>query len=269
MGAKAVASRAGAQYRRDRIDLMGVAVDAVSLTEALDSFRWFIDRHQPALVFNVNVDTWMKLREDEEFRAAYDAADLVLVDGTPLVWVSRILRTPLPGRVSGSDFFPAFCEVAAKEGYRVFLLGARPGIAEQAGSALQRQYPGLIVTTHSPSFGFERDEVENGNVIELVRRWNPDVLFVALGQPRQEKWLFRFRRNLNVPVAMGVGSSLDYLAGRLRRAPSWMQRAGLEWLYRLRQEPFRLWRRYVLDDSRIVYYVVREYLRRISRQERE
>lgn len=256
------------QRGRDRVDLMGVAVDPLTLTEACDAFRELIAMRVPALVFSVNVDTWTKLRQDEELRSVYAAADLILVDGTPLVWVARMLRTPLPGRVSGSDFFPMFCGLAAREGYRVFLFGANPGVADRARDALQRQHPGLIVSTYSPPFGFERDEHENRRAIEAVRRAKPDVLFVALPQPRQEKWLARHRQDLDVPVSMGVGSSFDYLAGRLRRAPLWMQRAGLEWFYRLMQEPGRLWKRYLLDDSRIVYHVAREYLRRISTRDR-
>jgi N-acetylglucosaminyldiphosphoundecaprenol N-acetyl-beta-D-mannosaminyltransferase len=245
-----------------RVDLMGVGLDPLTLLEVCAAFRAFVARRARALVFNVNVDTWLKLRRDEELRRIYAAADLVLVDGTPLTWAARLLGTPLPGRVSGSDLFPAVCAAAARHGHRLFLLGGNPGVAERARQVLQRRHPGLVISTYAPPFGFERDEAENRRAIEAVRRARPDILFVGLSQPRQERWLASHRDALDVPVAMGVGSSFDYVAGRLRRAPLWMQRAGLEWSYRLMQEPGRLWRRYLLDDPRIVVYVAREGLRR-------
>lgn len=248
-----------AQARR-RVDLMGVPVDPLTLREACEVACEMVAHRAGALIFNLNVDTWMKLRVDSDLRAIFQEADLVLVDGTPMVWAARILGVPLPERVSGSDFFPFFCGVAAKEGYGVFLFGANPGVADRAAQTLRSAYPELRISTYAPPFGFERDEVESRRAIEMVKRAHPDVLFVALPQPRQEKWLARHRDELEVPVAMGVGSSFDYLAGRLRRAPKWMQRAGLEWFCRLLQEPRRLWRRYLVDDVQIVYYVVRAYV---------
>jgi len=241
---------------------MGVAVDPLTLVETCDAFREFIMRRAQALAVSVNVDTWIQLRRDEAFRSTVAAADLVLVDGTPLVWVARVLGAPLPGRVSGSDFLPLFCEVAAREGYHVFLFGANPGVADRAGDVLRARHPGLTVSTYSPPFWFERDDAENRRAIDAVRRAKPDVLFVALPQPRQENWLARHREDLDVPVSMGVGSAFDFVAGRLKRAPVWMQRAGLEWSYRLMQEPGRLWKRYLLDDSRIVYHAACGLLRR-------
>jgi N-acetylglucosaminyldiphosphoundecaprenol N-acetyl-beta-D-mannosaminyltransferase len=190
---------------------------------------------------------------------------LVLVDGTPMMWAARFLGTPLPGRVSGSDFVPAFCPIAAKAGHRIFLLGAAPGIAESAKSWLQRKATGLrIVGTYAPPFGFERDKRESDRVISVVTRTQPDVLFTAFGSPKQEKWLFRHYHDMNVPVSMGVGSTFDYLAGRLKRAPMWMQRAGLEWSYRLAQEPRRLWRRYLLDDPPFIFHILRQRLQRTA-----
>ncbi len=248
---------------RDRISILGVEVDALTLDQAIAEFERMIAARCPSLAFSFNVDICMKIRRDAELRDIYREANLVLVDGTPMMWAASLLGTPLPGRVSGSDLLPAFCRVAAKEGYRVFLLGARPGVADLAGARLVARNPGLrIVGVYSPPFGFEQDISENARAIDAVRREGPDVLFVALGAPKQEKWLYRFRDDLGVPVSMGVGSALDYLAGRLRRAPNWMQRLGLEWTYRLAQEPGRLWRRYLLDDSPFVYHVLVEWLQR-------
>jgi len=243
--------------------MLGVRIDAVTGAQATDAFEQMIKTRHPHLVFNVNVDICMQARRDAELAFILRAADLVLVDGTPMMWASRVLGTPLPERVSGSDFLPRFCVVAARSGYRLFLLGAGPGVAERARRALEELCPDLrIVGTYSPPFGFERDESENARIVEHVRRSAPDVLFTAFGVPKDQKWLYRFRSALNVPVSMGVGSSLDYLAGRLKRAPRWMQALGLEWSYRLVQEPRRLWRRYLVNDPPFFYYLIREAIRR-------
>lgn len=241
-----------------RVTILGVPVDAVTVTEAVDAFRSFIRLRRNALACSLNVDLCMRVQHDPELRDIYLSAELVLVDGTPMMWAARFLGTPLPDRVSGSDFLPTFCSVAANEGFSVFLLGGAPGIAARAAAWLEERNPGLrIAGTYAPPMGFERDETENARTIDRVRRARPDVLFAALGSPKQEKWLFCSRHAMEVPVSMGVGSSLDYLAGRLRRAPTWMQRAGLEWSYRLAQEPRRLWRRYLIEDSPFVYHVIK------------
>lgn len=243
--------------------MFGIQIDAVTVAGAIDALRQMIEAGRPHLAFNVNVDICMQTLRDPDLRAILRSADLVLVDGTPMLWASRLLQSPLPARVSGSDFLPAFCAVAARSGYRVFLLGARPGVADQAKRALVEMYPGLrVVGTYAPPLGFERDPSQNADTIDRVRTASPDVLFVALGAPKEQRWLNRHRAALNVPVAMGIGSSLDYLAGRLRRAPLWMQRTGLEWLYRLNQEPGRLWRRYLINDPPFFFYLLREALRR-------
>jgi N-acetylglucosaminyldiphosphoundecaprenol N-acetyl-beta-D-mannosaminyltransferase len=248
-----------------RAKILGVEIDAVTMDEAIAAFHRFIANRRPALVFNVNVDILMKLKKDPELLAIFEAADLVLVDGTPMMWAARFLGSPLPGRVSGSDFVPALCQAAARDGHRLFLLGAVPGVADAAKRWLEQRNPGLrIVGTYSPPFGFERDACECARIVSLVKEAEPDVLFAAFGVPKDQKWLYRFRKELNVPVCMGVGSTLDYLAGRLKRAPIWMQRAGLEWSYRLMQEPRRLWRRYLLEDPPFVLHVISERLRNRS-----
>ncbi len=246
-----------------RVDVLGVQIDPVTMAEAARVFEQMIEARHPHLVFNVNVDICMQARRDAELAAILRAADLVLVDGTPMMWAARLLGTPLPERVSGSDFLPRFCQGAAERGYRLFFLGAAPGVAERARQALKQLYPSLtVVGTYSPPFGFEHDDRENQRTIEQVRQASPDVLFVAFGAPKEQKWLHRFRDDLGVPVSMGVGSSFDYLGGRLRRAPRWMQILSLEWSYRLAQEPGRLWRRYLLNDPPFVYYLIRHLLRR-------
>lgn len=250
-------------YASHRIEVLGVGIDAVTMAQVGHAFGQMIESSRPHLVFNVNVDICMQARRDAELAAILHAADLVLVDGTPMVWAARLLGTPLPERVSGSDFLPWFCGIAAESGYRLFFLGAGPGVAQRAKEAVEELLPDLsIVGTYSPPYGFEHNDEENRRIVELVRRASPDVLFVAFGAPKEQKWLYRFRDDLGVPVAMGVGSSFDYLAGRLKRAPRWIQALGLEWIYRLAQEPKRLWRRYLLSDPPFIFYLLLDFARR-------
>ena len=246
---------------RTRVTILDVGFDPLTMDEVIVACRRLIRRRKPSLVWTVNVDGCMKARRNAEFRTIINSGELVLVDGTPMMWAARFLGSPLPDRVSGSDFVPAFCSVAAREGYGIFLLGGAPDVSEAAKRRLELQNPGLkIVGTCAPPIGFEYDQRINKQIIESVRERAPDVLFVALGQPRQERWLFRFRDALGVPVAMNVGSTFDYLAGRLQRAPAWVQRVGLEWTYRLAQDPGRLWRRYLIDDPPFAYHVLRQRL---------
>lgn len=247
---------------RARISILGVEIDALTIDGAIDAFRHAIAGRTPRLALAVNVDVCMKIQRDSELRRVFQQADLVFIDGTPMMWAARFLGRPMPGRVSGSDFVPAFCAAAAREGYSIFLLGGAPGIAEAARRSLERHSGALRVAgVYVPPLGFERDDQENARIVRMVRQARPDVLLAAFGCPKQEKWLFRFREELQVPISMGVGSTFDYLAGRLRRAPLWMQKAGIEWTYRLMQEPRRLWKRYLIDDVPFVYHVVRQRFR--------
>jgi N-acetylglucosaminyldiphosphoundecaprenol N-acetyl-beta-D-mannosaminyltransferase len=250
---------------RPRLKVLEAEIDAVTMAEAFAIFERFIMLRHPALVFNVNVDICMKIHRARELQAIFHAADLVLVDGTPMMWAARFLGVPLPGRVSGSDVVPAFCQIAAERGYRIFLLGGGVGIAEGARRWLEARNPGLrVVGTYAPPFGFEKDDRENARIISAVRQAKPDVMFTAFGTPKENIWLSRFKDDLAVPVSMAVGSTFDYLAGRLKRAPMWMQRAGLEWSFRLVQEPRRLWRRYLVNDPPFIYQVLRQRLRGAS-----
>ena len=247
---------------RRRVKILEAEIDAVTMAEAIVILERFIMQRLPALIFPVNVDVCMKIQRDRELRTVFRAADLVLADGTYMMWAARFLGVPFPARVSGSDLVPAFCQMAARRGYRIFLLGGGPGVAEAAQRWLEAQSPGLqVVGAYAPPFGFEKDDHANAKIISMVRKARPDVIFAAFGAPKQERWLLRFRDDLAVPAAVSVGSTFDYLAGRLKRAPIWMQRAGLEWLFRLAQEPRRLWRRYLVDNPPFVYYVIRQRCR--------
>jgi N-acetylglucosaminyldiphosphoundecaprenol N-acetyl-beta-D-mannosaminyltransferase len=241
------------------IDVCGVRIDAVDLQGAVERVVSLVREGTPRYVVTPNVDHIVKLRRDPSFRQAYRGASVVLADGVPVLWASRLLGRPLAAKVSGSDLFPALCARAADEGLSVFFLGGQPGAAELAQRKLEARSPRLrVVGTHCPPRGFEHDPVANGRALDAVRTAAPDLLFVALGAPKQEKWLHAHLHELGVPVSLGIGASLDFQAGLVRRAPRWMQRSGLEWSYRLLQEPRRMWRRYLLEDPWFMYYVARQ-----------
>lgn len=232
---------------RVRVGFGGVTVDAVDRETAVGRIAHFSTSPGLDQVVTANLDFLTIARRDPDFGAAVNGASLVVADGMPLVWLSRFRGARLPERITGIELLDACSRLAWQAGQGVFLLGSSPTTALLAARQLQRRYPGLRVDTYSPPFGpFSVDE--NRKIVGLVRASAPAYLFVALGAPRQELWIHAHRGVLQVPVAMGVGCGLDVLAGAVSRAPHWMQRSGLEWLFRLIQEPGRLWRRYLLDD---------------------
>jgi N-acetylglucosaminyldiphosphoundecaprenol N-acetyl-beta-D-mannosaminyltransferase len=200
-------------------------------------------------VVTPNVDHICLKERDAAFREAYDNAWLILVDGTPLIWASRILGKPLREKLSGSDLVGWLCGHAATAGLSVFFFGAREGVGLEASQKMKALYPELKVAgVYSPPFGFHLDEEQNAKAIGIVRESGADIMFVALGCPKQEVWLQHHGPSCGVPVMLGVGGSFEFVSGRVRRAPVWMQNAGMEWVWRLTQEPRRLWRRYLVDD---------------------
>lgn len=242
-----------------RISIAGVMVDNVTLSEAVLRVENLARAAGPSVVVTPNIDHVVKLHRDAEFRRIYEAADLVLADGMPLVWAARFLGTPLKERVTGSDLFPALCACAALSGLRVFFLGGREGAAEKASEILRAANPGLMVCgVYSPPLGFEKDTIENKKIERLLSEARPDILFVGLGAPKQEKWIWKHARAVGVPVSIGVGVSFEFVAGMVRRSPRWMQRSGLEWLWRLGSEPKRLWRRYLIEDPYFFWLVLEQ-----------
>jgi len=243
--------------------ILGVRFDNVSMDEALERIRAFVQEGKPRAVFTPNVDFLMLGRKDPAFRDITNAADLNLCDSVPLRWASRLLGVPLKARIAGADLLPAACELAAKEGYRVYFLGGAPGVGERAAQILTARHPDLrVVGVYAPPMGFNGDQTETRKILQTIRRAAPHILFVSLGTPKQERWIHEFGKQIGVPVAIGVGASFDLVSGTRRRAPVWIQRIGLEWLFRLCQEPRRLWRRYLLRDAPFVALLFREWVRR-------
>jgi len=250
------------------VKILGVKIHDVTLTDALKTMKSFIDSGKPHMICTPNVDHVIKAQRDPEFRSIIDSADLSIPDGMGIVYASKLLGQPLTGNVGGRLLLPAFCELASKEGYRIYLLGAAPGIASKAARLLGQRYPGLRVAgTHSPSYGFQIRGKEDQRAVKNIKTAKPQALFVAFGAPKQEKWIKFHLEELQVPVSIGVGYAFDVIAGRVKESPKWMTRVGLEWLFRLTQEPKRLWRRYLIDDPWFFYLIVKVALLRQSDKE--
>lgn len=218
------------------VTILGVPIHAVTRAETLAWVTEAVRAREPKQICTPNPEFLMTARRDPAFRDVLRAADLNIPDGVGLLWAARWLGQRLPERVAGSDLVGEIAALAARSGWRLFLLGAAPGVAERAAEVLRARYPGLnVVGTES---GSPRPE-DADRLIALVTATRPDVLFVAYGAPAQDKWIAAHRQRLNVPVSMGIGGSLDFIAGIAPRAPRWLQRLGLEWLYRLARQPWR------------------------------
>jgi N-acetylglucosaminyldiphosphoundecaprenol N-acetyl-beta-D-mannosaminyltransferase len=189
-------------------------------------------------------------------------ADLVLADGQPIIWGARVLGLPLPQRVAGSDLFPRLCAHAAEHGYRVFFLGGAPGAAEGAREALLARHPQLqVVGVHCPPMGFERRRAERRAALRAVQVAQPQLVFVGLGSPKQEHWIVENMQEYGPAVSIGIGISFSFVAGHVKRAPLWMQHAGLEWLHRAASEPRRLAWRYFVRGWRLPPIAARDLVR--------
>jgi N-acetylglucosaminyldiphosphoundecaprenol N-acetyl-beta-D-mannosaminyltransferase len=222
------------------VSILDVPVHTVTIERALEQVELYMSDSRLHQIATVNPEFIMKAQEDESFQKVLQSSDLCLPDGIGLLLASRWLRQPLPERVAGSDFVYKLAALSAEKGWRLFLLGAEEGIAREAASVLKEKFQGLAIAgTYSGS----PDVSENEAIVHQINASQADILYVAFGAPRQDKWIDRNRESLEtVRVAMGVGGSLDFITGQTVRAPLWIQRLGLEWLHRLIQEPWR-WRR--------------------------
>ena len=222
-----------------QVQILGVRVDVVTSAQALDIIEAFVQEGRPRQVVTVNPEFVMAAQANERFRRVLNGAALALPDGIGLLWAAQVLGRRLPERVSGSDIVPRIAGRAAAQGWRIFLLGAAPGVAELAAAQLVTRHPDLtVVGTYAGSPALAQED----DIVGRVRAARPDILFVAYGAPAQDLWIARNLERLDVHVCLGVGGTLDFVAGVRKRAPRWVQRLGLEWLYRLVREPWR-WRR--------------------------
>lgn len=241
----------------ERLKFGNVVVDVTHFAGAIDAVEALVERGQGGFVVTPNIDHVVIAETSAPFQEAYRDAALSIADGMPLVWASRFLGRTLPERISGSDIMGPLFERAAKKKWRLYFLGAGPGVAEEAARRVTAQYGAQVVGVDSPKISIDPDAAENKPVLERIRAAKPDLLFVALGAPKQEIWMHRFSKAYAPAVALGIGAGLDFVAGAVQRAPAWMQKSGLEWAYRLSREPKRLWRRYLVNDPKFLAVLAR------------
>ena len=241
-----------------RIHFLNIFIDNLSMEEAVDKIDGLACTEGHAYVVTPNLDIIVNAEKDKEFLEICRNASLSLADGKPLLWISRILGTPIKEKVSGSDLFPLVCERSAQKGYTIFILGAAEGVADKAAQILSEKYKGLkIAGTYSPPFGFEKNNEEVAHIVEMINSSKATILAVALGAPKGEKVIYQIKDQICANVSLQIGATIDFIAGKVKRAPRWMSNIGLEWFYRILQDPKRLLKRYVKDAFCIIPIIVK------------
>lgn len=241
-----------------RMKFMNIEIDNLNMNEALEEINRLIQINKNAYVVTPNVDHIVQLEKDSELREAYKNADLILTDGKPLIWISKWYGIPIKEKISGSDLFPHLCSLAARSNYRMYFLGATEGVAAKAAENLRKRFSSLqVVGTYSPPFGFEKDDAEMEKIKRQIKNAKPHILIVGLGCPKQELFILHHKDELGVPISLGLGASLDFEARNIKRAPKWMADHGLEWIYRIIQDPKRLAKRYLVDDRKIIRLIIK------------
>lgn len=240
---------------------LGVSINMVDLESATDVVMSLIADRRRAIVAVTGVHGVMEAQDDRAFKAALNHADLNVPDGMPLVWLGKMAGFSDVGRVFGPDLMLAVTERMSRLGQSAFYYGGQPGVAEELAAEMARRFPGIRTAgTYCPPFR-DLSGAEEDSVVAAINGSGADIVWVGLSTPKQERWMTRFRPRLIQPVLIGVGAAFDYNTGRILRAPRWMQRCALEWLYRVYQDPRRLWRRYARNNPRFLFYLLRERLR--------
>ena len=241
-----------------RVKVLGCPITKLDLEDFVASAEEFIRSKRPHYIAVVNVAKIVKMRSDKELEQSIRSAQLVGADGVPLVWASRLLGNPLPGRVNGTDLMYRLLERADENGYRIFFFGAKEEVLQRVLQRVRIDYPGIkIAGFHHGYFSKEQES----SIVRKICEAQADMLFIAFGTPKKELWVKQYLSAMGVPVVHGVGGSFDVLAGEIPRAPLWMQRNGLEWLFRLLREPRRMWRRYLITNTIFMMLFLKEWFR--------
>lgn len=248
----------------NRTKFLNTYIDSVTTEEAIQIVDAFIKEGKPRYIVTPNTDIVVKMNQDPELKTICDTADLILADGEILVKISKFLGNPIKERVCMTDFIWDLCRLSENKGYKVFLLGGKEEVRKKAKMNIMKRYPNLsIAGDYSPPIGFEENVVECKKTIQIISKSQPNILMVFLGCPKQDKFIYKYKDVLQVPVSVTMGGAVDFAAGNVRRAPKWMQRAGLEWFFRFLQEPKRLFKRYFIDDMKI-FKLALEFRKRAS-----
>ena len=235
------------------VNVLETNISRYNLFETVERFESVIQSNEKIRICVTPVNCVLWAKENEKLKKIYNTADITTADGVPLIWASKALGNPVRGRVTGLDLLPEFAKVAAKKGYTFYLLGAANGVAEKLKRKLESEHNGLrILGTYSPPYKERFDEEDNQEMIDRINQVKPDVLWVSLSAPKQDYWIYENFEKLDVNIAIGVGAAFDVVAGNISRSPEWMQKKGLEWLYRLIKEPRRLFRRYLIEAPKFI-----------------
>jgi N-acetylglucosaminyldiphosphoundecaprenol N-acetyl-beta-D-mannosaminyltransferase len=241
-----------------RIEMMGCLIDNLSMEETLQAIEGFIKSGRPHQHVVVNVDKVVKANRDPELRRIINECALINADGMPVVWASRLLGKGLKERVAGVDLFESLMRRAAEKGWRVFLLGAQEEVVSGVKQIYEKKYAGLTIAGYRNGY-WTADEEQA--VVSQIKEARADLLFVAISSPKKEHFLGRYQSEMKIPFAMGVGGTFDVAVGKVKRAPVWMQKSGLEWFYRFMQEPRRMFRRYFIEDMAFFRLLLKEVTR--------
>ena len=236
----------------ESFDLIGIRVHNLSAEEIVSHVDKCIERRDPCHIVGINVDQALRVVQEDKSKEIFDAAEIVFIDGKPIVLMGKMLKHKIKERISGPDLMELLCARAIQKGHSIFLLGAAEGVAANASKTLQGRYPNLKVAgTYSPPYGFEKNPEEVDRIVEMLKKSNADQLFVGMGSPKQDIFIYENMKRYGIPVSFSMGAAIDFIGGNIKRAPRWMQNAGLEWFHRFLQEPTRLFRRYFIEDMKI------------------
>jgi len=255
----------------DYVNILGAKINTFDLEETVKLYKNTIEKNERLRVSVTPVNCVLWARKNKELLEIYNKANNVTADGVPLIWASKLLGNPIRGRVTGLDLLPEFAKTAAVNGYTFFFLGAAEGVAERLKEKLEKVNKGLkVVGTYSPPYAETFSVEENQKMIEMINEVKPNVLWVSLTAPKQDYWIYEHFDKLNVNIAIGVGAAFDVVVGDIERAPEWMQRNGLEWLFRFIKEPKRLFRRYLIEAPRFIPLVfIQAFKERIFKRKKK
>lgn len=258
MSSQPLKSASNNPYQPSSIEMFGCRIDALTMSETIDRIEHIIRKGTPSQHVVINAAKAVMVNRDESLRKIVQNCAIVNADGQSVVWAARLLRKPLPERVAGIDLMLELIRLAETKQYMVYFLGAHDETLTKFLEIVIERFPDIQIAGFRN--GYFNDE-ESDSIVQQVRQTKPAMLFVGISSPKKEYWLSENLNALGVPFVMGVGGSFDVLAGKVRRAPVWMQRTGFEWLYRVLQEPRRLWKRYLVGNTQFLFLVIREYIK--------
>jgi N-acetylglucosaminyldiphosphoundecaprenol N-acetyl-beta-D-mannosaminyltransferase len=247
---------------KNKVNILSVNVSTLNLNSTVSLFESWISNGEKRRICVTPVNCVLWAHKNKQLKNLYNSADMCLPDGVPLIWASKLLGAPIDGRVTGLDLLPKFSSIAANKAYRFFFLGAKDGVAEKLSSHLLSIYPNLIIAGYySPPFAERFSDEENNKMITMINVAKPHIVWVSLTAPKQDFWIFDHFQKIDANIMIGVGGAFEVTAGLIPRAPLWMQRNGLEWLFRFFQEPRRLFKRYIIQAPLFIPLIFLQKLR--------